>query len=312
MNNIAYSIIIPHKNIPKLLECCLASIPLRYDLEVIIVDDNSDPNIVDFEHFPGRDRLNTTVIFDKSGKGAGLARNIGLKHAKGEWLIFADADDVFEPGFVQILELVAEDNDSDVVNFDVTSRNLEDNAQNDEIEKIGYHCNKKEYLNNPESFKYIVLTPWGKVIRRKFIEEHKLRYEEVPFGNDLYFATLVDFYCKKRRLIPIIGYCWMKRMNSLWRQENLEWAKIRFEVLLHSAYTMKSLGENNLAKRYFDGSFGFLYLILKYSKLEYLKALAKYGLSARNLHIILKQLPRETFYFSKEYIMEKLRTKAIE
>lgn len=92
---INYTIIIPHKNIPDLLERCLHTIPTRDDLEVIIIDDNSDPDKVDLEHFRGSNRPDTTVIFDKSGKGAGHARNLGLKKALGEKLIFADADDYF-------------------------------------------------------------------------------------------------------------------------------------------------------------------------------------------------------------------------
>lgn len=43
MDEINYSIIIPHKNIPHLLQRCLKSIPRRKDVQIIIVDDNSDP-----------------------------------------------------------------------------------------------------------------------------------------------------------------------------------------------------------------------------------------------------------------------------
>ena len=100
---IIYSIVIPHKNIPYLLKRCLDSIPLRKDIEVIIVDDNSDPSIVDFNKYPGQNRINTHIIFTKEGKGAGYARNIGLKHAKGKWIIFADADDYFTENFTQLL-----------------------------------------------------------------------------------------------------------------------------------------------------------------------------------------------------------------
>jgi glycosyltransferase involved in cell wall biosynthesis len=39
---INYSFIIPHHNSPKLLERCLNSIPQRDDIEIIVVDDNSD------------------------------------------------------------------------------------------------------------------------------------------------------------------------------------------------------------------------------------------------------------------------------
>lgn len=53
---IVYSIIIPHKNIPDLLRRCLDSIPQRPDIQIIVVDDNSSPDKVDFAHFPGRER----------------------------------------------------------------------------------------------------------------------------------------------------------------------------------------------------------------------------------------------------------------
>ena len=44
-----YSVIIPYKNAPILLQRCIASIPQRDDLQIIVVDDNSDNSIVDWE-----------------------------------------------------------------------------------------------------------------------------------------------------------------------------------------------------------------------------------------------------------------------
>ena len=73
-----YNIIIPHKNTPKLLKRCLDSIPQRDDLHIIVVDDNSDPNKVDFEHFPGLDRDDVEVFFTKEGKGS-ITCNIAAK-----------------------------------------------------------------------------------------------------------------------------------------------------------------------------------------------------------------------------------------
>ena len=88
-----YSIIIPHKNIPDLLKRCLDSIPRRNDVQIIVVDDNSDPEKVDFSNFPGVGEKCVEVYFTKEGKGAGFARNVGLKYAIGKWVLFADADD---------------------------------------------------------------------------------------------------------------------------------------------------------------------------------------------------------------------------
>ena len=59
---INYSVIIPHKNIPKLLQRCLDSIPVRDDLQVIVVDDNSDLDVVDFSHFPKWSGVNYDFI----------------------------------------------------------------------------------------------------------------------------------------------------------------------------------------------------------------------------------------------------------
>ena len=65
MNRFKYSIIIPHKNTPALLVRCVASIPKRDDLQIVVVDDNSDPSIVDFDNFPIKND-DHTVVFDKS------------------------------------------------------------------------------------------------------------------------------------------------------------------------------------------------------------------------------------------------------
>ena len=62
-----YSIIIPHKNTPRLLERCLYSIPTWDEIQIIIIDDNSNSESVDFSHFPGNGRKNTEVLFTKEG-----------------------------------------------------------------------------------------------------------------------------------------------------------------------------------------------------------------------------------------------------
>ena len=100
---IKYSIIIPHKDTPDLLQQCLDSIPVRMDTEVIVIDDDSNPEKVDFNNFPRWKGKYYSTIFTKKGLGAGYARNVGLEHANGKWVIFSDADDYFLPSFDNIL-----------------------------------------------------------------------------------------------------------------------------------------------------------------------------------------------------------------
>lgn len=98
--NILYSIIIPHYNVPELLQRCLNSIPNLPSFQIIIVDDCSDGKIVDFRCFPGMERENVKCIFLKEKHGAGFARNLGLRYACGKWVLFADADDFFIKIFI--------------------------------------------------------------------------------------------------------------------------------------------------------------------------------------------------------------------
>ena len=70
-----YSIIIPHKNSPELLDRCLKSIPERNDIEIIVVDDCSDENCR-----PQIDRKGVEIIYvtKEETKGAGRARNLAI------------------------------------------------------------------------------------------------------------------------------------------------------------------------------------------------------------------------------------------
>ena len=119
-SEITFSIIIPHKNIPDLLQRCLNSIPYRKNLQVIVVDDNSDSDIVDFNNFPKWNYPNYNVFFTKEGKGAGYARNIGLRYAIGKWILFVDADDYVLPSIDTIFnEYIL--SDADIIYFNPIS-----------------------------------------------------------------------------------------------------------------------------------------------------------------------------------------------
>src|SRR5690606_20391341 len=108
---------IPHKNIPHLLIRCVKSIPKRQDLEIIIVDDNSDEKFLDILSSLCSSE-NVKIIWNEESKGAGAARNLGMSLAKGKWLLFADADDFYVSDFISVLDKYI-DIDSDAVFFKV-------------------------------------------------------------------------------------------------------------------------------------------------------------------------------------------------
>ena len=90
------SIIIPVYNCELYLRECLESV-LRQTLqewETICVDDGSlDQSKSILQEFKERD--SRIKVFSQKNQGAGVARNLGLQYATGEYIAFLDADDYY-------------------------------------------------------------------------------------------------------------------------------------------------------------------------------------------------------------------------
>ena len=193
---ISFSVIIPHHNIPELLQRCLNSIPDTPDVQVVVVDDNSSEEKVDFNHFPGKERKNTTYIFDKVGGGAGHARNIGMSHAKGEWLVFADADDFFVDGAFDILES-HKDDPKDIVLFKADSVDSDTYEPSDRHQKFNKAID--DALSGIITDKKAVLTipvPWCKMLRREYIQGKGILFDETYACNDMMFVLKATHWAK--------------------------------------------------------------------------------------------------------------------
>lgn len=214
-----YSIIIPHYNIPHLLTRLLASIPQRHDTEIILVDDNSDPDVADFHSFPGKERADVRFIFDKKGGGGGYARNLGLNVAKGKWILFADADDFFNDCLNNVLNQY-KDCDADIVFFKASS------VDSDTYQPMcrTNHLNKMIDLHasNPQKseiqLRYVFGEPWGKLIKRKLVIENGISFEETNIHNDTRFSYMVGHYAKQLRVDRRELYCVTSRSNSVSKQ----------------------------------------------------------------------------------------------
>lgn len=255
-----YSIIIPHKNIPDLLQRCIDSIPQRNDLEVIVVDDNSHPDKVDFNHFPGDNRQDVKTFFTKEGKGAGYARNIGLKHAKGEWIIFSDSDDYFNTA--NLNELL----DKDLSSFDVVAwLCMKVTPHKNEIFK-----KDETLLGNCESL-FLMNEPWRKMVRQSLISRNEISFQEVSVSNDIYFSMLVASVCERFFLYPEIVYYWVTREDSLSAKYKGEMLITALEVSLRTNVFLKSINK----EKYFDRTKYYLALQWKENKKVFLSYLIK-------------------------------------
>src|SRR5699024_3895976 len=116
------SVIIPHYNAVNSLRKLLFSIPIIKDIEIIVIDDNSNEQLEEYEKLcMDKDFEHDLFLKNQtSNKGAGACRNIGLIYAKGQWILFADSDDYFIEGFFEKLKPYFK-TDNDVVFFVSTS-----------------------------------------------------------------------------------------------------------------------------------------------------------------------------------------------
>lgn len=192
------SIIIPHYNSWSKLSELLNTIPRDSRLETIVIDDKSDDveRLVDFKlSFPN-------VVFlenNSTVKGAGAARNIGLNYATGEWLVFADADDLFSPYFLKMLTSYI-DKEYDIVYFKPSSfhddKNLETNRHG-QYEKMVVDFLKEPNTIHELRLRYEFLVPWSKLIRKEIVDRHRIMFEEIMQANDILFSAKVGFHAKE-------------------------------------------------------------------------------------------------------------------
>lgn len=188
---IRYSVIVPYRGEPELLQRALASVPEREDVEVLAVE-------------------------DADGRGAGWARNRALEKAQGAWLVFLDSDDFFLPGAFDAMDKHAE-GEEDLVFFDITS------VYSDSLKPSARHRTRSgmlaRYASNPSQVqfygRYLYNEPWGKMIRRSLVEDKGIRFDETLCANDFTFSVLCGHWADKVCYDPTTVYCVTEREGSV-------------------------------------------------------------------------------------------------
>lgn len=105
---IKLSIIIPVYNQEELIVRALDSIPVRDDIEVIVIDDGSiDDTWATLVEYHKQTELNLILLYNKSNKGVAYTVNKGYDVAKGDYVVLLGSDDYFiTEEFIKALELL--------------------------------------------------------------------------------------------------------------------------------------------------------------------------------------------------------------
>ena len=200
---ILYSVILPWHKDDDLFRRAVASVPCREDVELIAVED--------------KDRL-----------GAGWARNQALSKARGKWLVFLDSDDFFTADAFAVMDRHASD-EADVIYFNVEAQmagsGLPSSRQDDKRKHLAAYASKPSAL---EFFcRYQYPEPWGKMVRRSFVEKEGIRFDQTSCANDYMFSVLCGIKASTVIYDPGVLYVVTEREGSVSREYFDSMVKLR-------------------------------------------------------------------------------------
>ena len=202
-----FSIIIPCYNSGKTIGALLASIEAQNmsdDIEIILSDDHSTKSyqeVVD----PFRERLCIKQVQTDYNFGPGNTRENGVKYATGEWLAFADHDDLY---IVDTLPQIKEHIEETQQKYYVISNFLEVNPDNHTV--INRHIGTRNW-NHAKFYN-----------KDNFWDAYNIHFKkDLLTHEDIYISSCVNCACNKFNIEPnfinIYTYIWNARPTTISR-----------------------------------------------------------------------------------------------
>lgn len=200
-----FSVVIPFYNAEDYLSGAIESIISQTysQFEIVLVDDGSTDDSVNIAKWYKDECACCLTIVSQANQGPMAARLLGASLAKGEYLVFVDADDSLYSDALEIVHNSLSDEKADIVIFKATSSKWQFHTGACRSASPSYSMNKARQLLI-STFELNAL--WGKAIRRElFVASAKvLAQNEVRYGEDLFqqlplfdAATSVTFIDKR-------------------------------------------------------------------------------------------------------------------
>ncbi len=164
------------------------------DIEIICIDDGStDHSLEILKEYQERD--SRVRIITETNAGPANARNNGLKRARGEFVAFLDADDFYEPIFLESMYDTAVKNNLDITicRYDIYYTNISKFESSKEADFSSIYLPGKVTSKNEHPDQILLSTvgsAWNKLYRRSFIEEKGLGFlSDARIFEDVYFVV---------------------------------------------------------------------------------------------------------------------------
>lgn len=254
------SIIIPVYNSSKYIDkCCRSLFDQTLDsLQIIFVDDGSTDGSFDvvkaaLNAFPNRVNQ-VSFVYNDANKGVGAARYLGLKAAKGDYVIHCDSDDWVEPDAYQSLydKAIAEDADVVTCSYCIES---EDGISKKVVPAFQHDSKTLTFDLGPQTGSLVI-----KLIRRDFIVRNNLQFsKELRWGED--FCLSLKSLILSNKTVPVNRplYHYVQHRDSLTHSLTRE----KCLSLIHCGYVIEDFLKDQRLKNYYQYQLNWLKFQLK-------------------------------------------------
>lgn len=216
--DVRISVVIPVYNCADLLPRAVFSILMQElsDFEVIIVNDGSTDGTAQVCDGLADNDMRVRVIHKENG-GVSSARNAGMDAARGEYVMFVDADDAVRFGAFE--QMYDKGSDFVLAGFEKVSGNS----------VTGSYCpsGNESYVGEeqiggffdrvlPRKNTYILNSACFKLFRRSLLVERNIRFDEgLSFAEDKLFVMSFLQYVERVRTVSAVTYSYFLRPSSL-------------------------------------------------------------------------------------------------
>lgn len=217
MEEIKVSVIVPVYNAEKYVERTIESIARQTlkEIQIILVNDGSTDNSQEIcENYAKKDER--IMVVNKANGGLSDARNAGLKVAKGKYIMFIDADDLYEEDSCQHMYNIIEKMNADYVigNYrmmDEDGTKWENTAF--DVEK--YQDFQLDINDHEKSFWVMNSTAWNKIYNTQFLKKHDITFKVPAPAEDFYFTAMCYLKANRGVYTPKVIYLYRNSPNSL-------------------------------------------------------------------------------------------------
>ena len=192
------SIIVPVYNEENRIRKCIESIINQTfrDFELIVLDDESmDQSAEIIETILKETNLSYHIISSKH-IGSSKLRELGIKHALGEWIGFVDGDDYVESNYYE--EMMRYVNDYDMITSSVMIDNERKNHQHiqkNNVGEVNQQTAKQQLLNHEGVYPYLC----NKIIKKELF--NNVVFPEDMIGED--FIVVMQLIDNAKNIINI-------------------------------------------------------------------------------------------------------------